>query len=145
MSQNLKNGQTTQTSNVKTARLLWVNVLIKNESSNICGTGGWRVNHHNKCYVDASEPTNNPGIVNNWIRYVWITLSTPSAQFSETHLTLLQISNLNFHPLEVVSAGCDSQRQVSTNYSYMTKWSSTILKFRLFISRFTFIWPETDI
>ena len=37
--------------------------------------------------------------------------------------------NLNFHPLEVVSRWHDPQLQVSKNYSYLTKWRSTVFKY----------------
>ena len=40
-----------------------------------------------------------------------------------------KLFNWNFHSLEVVSRWCDSQLQVSENYSDLTKLRSTILKF----------------
>ena len=40
-----------------------------------------------------------------------------------------KLSNLNFHPLEVVSRWRDPQLQVSENYSDLTKWRSTVFKF----------------
>ena len=39
-----------------------------------------------------------------------------------------KFSNLNFHPLEIVSRRRDPQLQVSENYSDLTKWRSTVFK-----------------
>ena len=41
---------------------------------------------------------------------------------------IAKLLNLNFHPLEVVSRWRDPQRQVSENYSDLTKWRSTLIK-----------------
>ena len=49
-----------------------------------------------------------------------------------------KLFNLNFHPLEVVSRWRDSQLQVSENYSDLSKWSSTVLKYCWLMSHFIF-------
>ena len=49
-----------------------------------------------------------------------------------------KLFNLNFHPLEVVSRWRDPQLQVSENYSYLTKWRSTLIKSCWLMSHFIF-------
>ena len=50
-----------------------------------------------------------------------------------------KLSNLNFHPLEVVSRWRDPQLQVSEYYSDLTKWRSTLFKSCWLMSHFIFI------
>ena len=49
-----------------------------------------------------------------------------------------KLFNLNFHSLEVVSRWRDPQLQVSENYSYLTKWRSTVFKSCWLMSHFIF-------
>ena len=37
--------------------------------------------------------------------------------------------NLNFHSLEVVDRVSETQLQVGENYSYLTKWKSSVFKY----------------
>ena len=49
-----------------------------------------------------------------------------------------KLFNLNFHPLEVVSRWRDPQLQESENYSDLTKWRSTAVKYCWLMSYFIF-------
>ena len=49
-----------------------------------------------------------------------------------------KLSNLNFHPLEVVSRWRDPQLQASENYSDLTNWRWTVFKYCWLMSRFIF-------
>ena len=50
----------------------------------------------------------------------------------------VNLFNLNFHPLEVVSRWRDPQLQVSENYSDLTKWRSTVFKYCWLMAHFIF-------
>ena len=51
-----------------------------------------------------------------------------------------KLFNLNFYPLEVMSRWRDPQLQVSENYSDLTKWRSTLFKYRWLMSNFILTW-----
>ena len=56
-----------------------------------------------------------------------------------------KLSNLNFHPLEVVSRWRDPQLQVSENNSNLTKWRSKVFKYSWLMSHFILSFLERDV
>ena len=72
----------------------------------------------------------------NWCFFIYIKPSLMLLRFNTVgasrkltfSLLTAKLFNLNFHPPEVVSRWCDPQLQVSENYSYLTKWRSTLFK-----------------
>ena len=92
----------------------------------------------NRLILTAPDPpallTVSTGIKNLSWPYIDIQPPFIRSTIAPAFLALLnpltaKLFNLNFHPLEVVSRWRDPQRQVSGNYSDLTKWRSTVFKY----------------
>ena len=84
-----------------------------------------RPTDHHQLNLECSQISRYPTLVKYWYTLAFNPLTA-------------KIFSLNFHPLEVVSRWRDPQLQVSENYSDLTKWRSTVLKYCWLMSYFIF-------